>query len=571
MSSLENKNHGQAEFKLLFNLITNYKTSNSRYPNFLEIVIPTLSSAKSEIDYVPTISKIYNSLDNKNNFLYRIALYSSKENIINVKKLYEYYYTIEKNDDDENRKQVLFLIFLLDQSKIIDTSWYNREFNNLQLVQILSSGDNTSYNIYKYLSSKLNNVNYEENLLELANKYEKINANITSYLYLLALDLVSIRIDSEENKEEYLNYSFLSKISDQACNEENITELHDNNIEKISSIILEKDDNLKEFIKKITENIERILKSSDSELRKNIIVMLHNGNYQFLKIYPPLDEAFIKGEPRTLAFGNIEIYHGNSLIIKEYETLSEHSYLYDESQPTLEWPLKPYKDTSKTYLDKKAQKWREYIEQYPYHPSADDAALHLGLIFYNLGEHKKSFNLAVEFLTRPTLDQNAFPRLKALVLANIETLDDKDLPNDFITVKKIRHIVECLYDQQCALPNQISLKNLQNNKNLMKIFYLSYEDISKLLDLLKLSKEKIINSAKKDALTLDLLYKLSDINYPDEYGVCENSNSYCNLNYKPLYSSDHFLLNANQNNILAKKIGKRPSAKLLEKINNKDG
>ena len=175
------------------------------------------------------------------------------------------------------------------------------------------------------------------------------------------------------------------------------------------------------------------------------------------------------------------------------------------------------------------------------HPSIDDATLHLATVYYNLGDYENSFETIKHFLEYPIIDTNALPRLRALLFANIDMLESSKILGDFIIIKQIRNIPNCLYDKACIMPTSDDIEKLLKNKLAQSNFYLSKEEFYKLKQLLNFSKDDIIETAILNFAALDLLYSLSDIKYTDEIGICVNNDLPCNLNYKPLYDNNCLL------------------------------
>jgi hypothetical protein len=180
------------------------------------------------------------------------------------------------------------------------------------------------------------------------------------------------------------------------------------------------------------EKIARvIIAAGDSQLRKNLIVLLMNHDSTLARQH--LDDAFRGSAPRTAKFDDSDEYaFGNTA--HEYERLAHHDYL----GPGKTWPPSSGKGFTK---GDDVVGWRTFIATYPWFPGTDDAYYRLAYSQYVSGDLSGALQSIADYVqVRPHLPDNDAADCIFFVLREIAA-NDKSASLNNPLISNLRVIV----------------------------------------------------------------------------------------------------------------------------------
>ena len=477
------------------NLVNQYNVE------LFENIIPYVSAIENNIDYVYLFNKYYKNvqLENKRNLIRNFSIIFNKKNINTFKNFYDSNSTLFS---EEEKKYLIYALMLKTES--LDKTWFNQRLSNIKNCKLLYDShylyhvDNGTFDYFRETGYSKNDI---KKLILLAKELESIDQHASSLVYHILIHRI------EDDVSIWVAKNFNECIADYYHCSEN--EDFDKWLEKSGEAYKKEKDKMlsKQQYKQIFIEINRILNSpSDSELKKNMIVLAYRS-VDVLEIYPNnVDEAFSGSEPRSMLFRNIEDYLTGSNVITEYEMITEHKYMSTASL----WPLSSYSRNDSNYIQTKYNKWKKLINKYPWHPSIDDMYLRLAFDQFNLKQYTQGVNEITQYFSKKNrLDKSSDTRLRVLLLYYLKKMDKNSLIGEYKVLKDVYNIPYCLFNKNCVMPSSSDINILRQNETVMDSSIVSDNQLKTIEKMLLLSKNEIFIKARHDDLYKSILYDIA--------------------------------------------------------------
>ncbi len=160
--------------------------------------------------------------------------------------------------------------------------------------------------------------------------------------------------------------------------------------------------------KQFVNNIIRDNEQLDSFGKSALVIAINNNHKEFGQY---VEQVVRNGEPRYVVFNTWEDYI-ESPSVKRYEELAGHEYVEIGKL----FPLQPT-----VFSSDSVKEWRNFIQEYPFHPATDDAYYYLSMGLFYENKRKEALETIKTFRSTfmPSTDaRNCINELESLIINN---------------------------------------------------------------------------------------------------------------------------------------------------------